>query len=303
MAAQGSAAVEAIVVGGLPCWRLVSPYGEALVARQGAQVLRYAPNGQPPVIWLSDLAAFQPGRPLRGGVPVCWPWFGQFDRNPQAVQAMVVPGAETPAHGFARELDWREAGARAEGEAACLRLELDLPAGHGGWRHAAGLTLELRLDQALELTLSTHNAGREALTLSQALHTYFAVSDVRDVAITGLDGASYIDTLREWTAHAQQGPLSVEGELDRIYTGVSDPIAIRDPGWRRTIEIHAAGSHSAVVWNPWVDKAQRLSQFRPAAWRDMLCIETARVWDDLLEIAPGDSADMRVALRAVPWDA
>jgi len=303
MAANGSTAVEAVMVGGLPCWRLVSPHGEALVARQGAQVLRYAPHGQPPVVWLSDLAVFQPGQPLRGGIPVCWPWFGQFDRNPQAVQAMLVPGAETPAHGFARELDWREAGVQAEGEVACLRLELDLPTGQGGWRHAAGLALEARLDQALTLTLTTRNTGREVLTVSQALHTYFAVSDVRGVAVMGLDGATCIDTLREWTSHPQQGALSIQGETDRIYTGLSGPIAIRDPGWRRTIEIHAAGSRSAVVWNPWVDKARRLSQFRPDAWRDMLCIETARVWDDVLEVAPGAGADMRVALRAVSWDA
>ncbi|MEK7946532.1 D-hexose-6-phosphate mutarotase [Pigmentiphaga sp. YJ18] len=303
MSAHRSVAVVATTVKELPCWRLISRHGEALVARQGAQVLYYAPNGQPPVVWLSDQAEFRKGSSLRGGIPVCWPWFGQFDRNPEAVRAMLAAGADAPAHGFARALDWQEGGARVDGDAACLRLQLDLPAGHGGWSHAAAVTLDIRLDDALTLTLSTRNAGTDTLVLSQALHTYFAVSDARDVTIEGLDGAAYVDTLRDWTSQVQDGPLSIQGETDRIYTGLSAPVQIRDPGWRRTIAIEATGSRSAVVWNPWVDKSLRLSQFRPDAWRDMLCIETARVWDDVLELAPGAAADMRVTMRAMRWDA
>ncbi|MBN9474300.1 MAG: D-hexose-6-phosphate mutarotase [Bordetella sp. SCN 67-23] len=303
MGAHRSAAVVATTVKDLPCWRLVSRHGEALVARQGAQVLYYAPNGQPPVVWLSDQAEFRKGASLRGGIPVCWPWFGQFDRNPEAVRAMLAPGADAPAHGFARALDWQEGGARVDGETACLRLQLDLPAGHGGWNHAAAVTLDIRLDDALTLTLSTRNAGAETLVLSQALHTYFAVSDARDVEVEGLDGLAYVDTLRDWTSQVQDGPLSIQGETDRIYTGLSAPMQIRDPGWRRTIAIEATGSRSAVVWNPWVDKSLRLSQFRPDAWRDMLCIETARVWDDVLELAPGAAVDMSVTMRAAGWDA
>ena len=303
MSAHRPAAVVATTVKSLPCWRLVSPHGEALVARQGAQVLYYAPTGQPPVVWLSDQAEFRTGSSLRGGIPVCWPWFGQFDRNPEAVRAMLAPGADAPAHGFVRALDWQEDGARVDGDAACLRLRLDLPAGHGGWNHPAAVARDIRLGDALTLTLSTRNLGPDTLALSQALHTYFAVSDARDVAIEGLDGAAYVDTLRGWSSQVQEGPLAIRGETDRIYTGLSGPIQIRDPGWRRSIQIHAAGSRSAVVWNPWVDKSLRLSQFRPDAWRDMLCIETARVWDDVLEIAPGATADMGVTMRAVGWGA
>ncbi|OVZ60049.1 D-hexose-6-phosphate mutarotase [Pigmentiphaga sp. NML080357] len=298
-----STAVEACTVGELPCWRLVSPHGEALVARQGAQLLRYTPRGQRPVVWLSDAAAFAAGQPVRGGIPVCWPWFGQFDRNPAAVRAMLAAGADAPAHGFVRALDWDVAEAGPQPGAARLCLRLVLPSGWGGWQHAAELMLEVRLDEALTLTLSTRNTGRETLTISQALHTYFAVSDVRGVTVEGLEGTHYVDTLREWSMHVQQGPLPIEAETDRIYTGIDRPLSIRDPGWRRTLHVQAFGSRSAVVWNPWVDKSLRLSQFRPDAWRDMLCIETARVWDDVLHVEPGATEQMGMTLRSSDWPA
>lgn len=293
--------VEALTVGELPCWRLVSRHGEALVARQGAQVLRYTPHGRQPVVWLSDHAEFHRGKSLRGGVPVCWPWFGQLERNPGAVRAMVADGNAPPAHGFAREWDWREAESGTRGDAARLLLELDLPQGAPAWPHAARLTLEIVVDDALTLTLSTRNLDAEPLVISQALHTYFAVSDVRKVAVEGLDGTAYVDTLRGWNTFAQHGTLAIDAETDRIYTGIAQPIAIADPGWRRTLHIEAHASRSAVVWNPWVDKSLRLSQFAPDAWQDMICIETARVWDDLLEVAPGTTAAMAVTLRAEHW--
>ncbi|MDX3905368.1 MAG: D-hexose-6-phosphate mutarotase [Pigmentiphaga sp.] len=300
MGDQVPAAVEATTIGELPCWLLRSPHGEALVARQGAQLLRYTPSGQPPVVWLSDAAEFRAGQPLRGGMPVCWPWFGQFDRNPAEVRAMLAAGAEAPAHGFARTHDWQLVEAQAAGVQASLQLRLELPTGWAGWPHPASVMLEVRLDEALTVTLSTSNLGADPIVVSQALHTYFAVSDVRKVVIDGLEGTSYIDTLRDWSAHRQPGTLAIQGETDRIYTGIDTPVSIRDPGWRRTIHVQAFDSRSAVVWNPWVEKSLRLSQFRPDAWRDMLCIETARVWDDLLHLPPGASATTGVTLRAAP---
>ncbi|MBX6318630.1 D-hexose-6-phosphate mutarotase [Pigmentiphaga sp.] len=295
------AAVEPCTVGALPCWRLQSPHGQALVARQGAQLLSYTPRGQRPVVWLSDAAAFETGRPVRGGIPVCWPWFGQFDRNPVEVQMMLPKGVDAPSHGFARTLDWEALEAGATPEAARLVLRLDLPSGWGEWRHAAELVLEIQLDDALTLTLATRNAGLAPLAVSQALHTYFAVSDIDHVEVHGLDGVRYVDTLRDWTSHAQGGALRIEAETDRIYTGIDGALAIRDAGWRRNVHIQPFGSRSAVVWNPWIEKSRRLSQFRPDAWRGMLCIETARAWDDILHVAPGATERMGMTIRASDW--
>jgi glucose-6-phosphate 1-epimerase len=292
--------IEELVVGDLPCWRLYSPKGEVLVARQGAQVLRYTPAGQRPVVWLSETAEFAPGQPLRGGVPVCWPWFGALERNPAEVRAMLDAGGEAPAHGLVRSLDWYLAGFGARAEAALMRLRVDLPTGVGAWKHAAELTLEIHLDDALALTLSTHNRGAQTIAVSQALHTYFAVSDSRQVQVDGLDDCEYVETLEGWEMRRQSGPVELRGETDRIYTGVNRPMVIRDRDWQRQIRLDAFGSHSAVVWNPWVDKSLRLSQFPPDAWQRMLCIETANVWDDIIHVAPGTTSALGVRIQAQP---
>src|SRR5690606_24767504 len=157
---------------------------------------------------------------VRGGVPVCWPWFGDLARNPQAVRDQVEAGAGAPAHGLVRTRDWALADLGCSQGVAAVVLRLTLPDGLPGWPHRAGLTLRVELGTALRLTLSTHNLGESPLVVSQALHTYFAVSDCRQVVVGGLDGAAFIDTLQGWARRRQEGVLRIEGETDRIYTGV-----------------------------------------------------------------------------------
>ncbi|ERI53791.1 hypothetical protein N878_14005 [Pseudomonas sp. EGD-AK9] len=292
-AVKQSPLVERVELDQLTCWRVRTAHAELLVAQQGAQILSYQPDGQPPLIWLSEQAAYERGQSVRGGVPVCWPWFGDLRCNPPAVQAAYQPGL-APSHGLVRGLDWQLLGIDEDGDAVTLRFVFDsrqhlLP----GWPHAARLQLDIRLGEDLALNLETHNQGDEPLVISQALHSYFAVSDVRQVGVEGLDGCRYLDTLDDWRERRQDGALQFAGETDRIYLGTPARLSIVDPGWGRRIHLDSSGSRSAVLWNPWIDKAKRLSQFAAEAWQGMLCIETANVMEDVVRLA----ADERHALR------
>lgn len=298
--APDTATIEPVQMGELACWRIRTKWAEALIATQGAQLLSYTPYGQPPIVWLSEDAKYLRSQALRGGVPVCWPWFGDLARNPAGVRDMFEPDAVAPAHGVVRAVDWEPGASTAESGRVVMDFHCHMPNGSGAWKHPADLLLRFRMGETLEIQLCTHNFGDAPITVSQALHTYFAVSDSRQISIEGLEDTTYIDTLKNWEPQVQSGPIRIEGETDRIYTGIDRNIEIVDPGWQRRIHLEASQSRSAVVWNPWIEKAARLSQFPDDAWQRMVCIETARVWDDLLVVAPGKTESMSVTIRAEP---
>ena len=292
-------AIERVEIGELACWRLQGAAGQLLVSEQGAQILRYQEWDQPPLIWLSEQANYRRGEAQRGGVPVCWPWFGDLARNPDAVQAMHDGSVPAPAHGLVRQAEWQLEDIEDAGDAALLRLSFTaehLP----GWPQSAQLELSIRLGERLHVTLTSRNSGDRPLALSQALHSYFAVSEIRQVSVAGLEDRPYIETLEGWQRRQQSGALTFTGETDRIYLQTPELIQIRDAGWQRQICLRATGSQSAVVWNPWVDKAKRLSQFDDDAWQEMLCIETANVLDDAVSLAPGDEQRLELTLWSEP---
>lgn len=291
--------VEQLVVDELVCWRVHTRHAELLLTQQGAQVLSYQPHGEEPVIWLSSQAGYQKGKAVRGGVPVCWPWFGDLRRNPAEIQGMHQGGPICPAHGLVREREWQLLGIDSEGPAVRLDFALDTSSEPlSGWPHAAELKLSILLDERLQMTLSTRNLGDSPLALSQALHSYFAVSDIREVEVEGLSGCRYIETLEDWQQRKQQGNIRFNGETDRIYLDTPRRMSILDRAWKRRIELDVSGSSSAVVWNPWIDKSRRLSQFDGDAWQGMLCIETARVMDDFLVLKPGDEHRMELKVSS-----
>jgi glucose-6-phosphate 1-epimerase len=284
--------VERIELEQLICWRVRTPSAELLVAEQGAQVLSYRRHGEPPLIWLSEQARYQQGQGVRGGVPVCWPWFGDLQRNPPAVQAMMQ--GEAAFHGLARTLDWQLQETQEHAGLVTLNFALDLPDGLPGWPHAASARLHIELGEQLQLRLLTRNLGSTPLALSQALHSYFAVSDIHQVRVQGLDGCRYIETLDNWSEQRQAGDLQFAGETDRIYLDVPARVVIEDPLWQRRLVLESSGSRSAIVWNPWIDKSTRLTQFHPDAWQGMLCIETANVLEDYVVLAVGGEHEMGV---------
>lgn len=298
---MSTAQVERVELDQLTCWRIRAAGSELLVAQQGAQILSYQQAEQPPLIWLSPQAAYQRGQSMRGGVPLCWPWFGDLRRNPQAVQAHFHL-EQAPAHGLVRTLDWELLGIEEEDDAVTLRFAYDTRTQPlEGWPRDAGLSFVIRLAQDLGMSLETHNRGDTPLTLSQALHSYFAVSDVRQVSVEGLQACRYIDTLQDWQELRQQDDLRFSAETDRIYLDTAARLSIIDPGWGRRIHLDSRGSRSAVLWNPWIDKARRLSQFPDDAWQNMLCIETANVLEDVVQLNAGERhrLDLRLSSELI----
>ncbi|WP_409277718.1 D-hexose-6-phosphate mutarotase [Pseudomonas defluvii] len=292
--------VESEKHGELNCWRITSDSAELLIAQQGAQVLSYQRVGEPPLLWLSDQALFKQGKSVRAGVPVCWPWFGNLARNPQSVQAMYQ-ASEAPAHGLARGRDWQLLG--IDNSSTELRIDFTLPEALGnlpGWPHSVALNLSIVMGEQLSLTLSSENLGSDPITISQALHSYFAVSDVRQVRVEGVAGLNYIETLANWEQRNQQGDLGFAGETDRIYLQAPEQLSIVDPAWNRRILLRSSGSRSAVIWNPWTDRAAELIDMANDGWQRMLCIETANVWDDLVQLAPGARHTLSLSIGSEP---
>ncbi|WP_175653063.1 D-hexose-6-phosphate mutarotase [Pseudomonas sp. Marseille-P9899] len=290
--------VESEQHGELNCWRITSDSAELLVAQQGAQVLSYQRLGEPPLLWLSDQALFKHGKSVRAGVPVCWPWFGNLQRNPEAVHNQFK-GSEAPAHGLARGRDWQLLGIDNSGDS--VQLEFTLPESQGdlpGWPHQVELKLSIVMGEQLSLNLTSTNLGNDHVTLSQALHSYFAVSDVRSVRVEGVTGLNYIETLADWEQRTQPADLTFSSETDRIYLNTPSLLSIVDPTWNRRIRLSCSGSRSAVIWNPWTERAAELADMADDGWQRMLCIETANVWDDLVELAPGASHTLGLSIAS-----
>ncbi|MNZ69037.1 putative glucose-6-phosphate 1-epimerase [compost metagenome] len=290
--------VESEQHGELNCWRITSDTAELLVAQQGAQVLSYQRLGEPPLLWLSEQAIFKQGKSVRAGVPVCWPWFGNLKRNPAAVQAMYR-GEDAPAHGLVRGRDWQLLSIEGSGDS--VRVEFTLPETQGdlpGWPHNVELKLSIVMGEQLAITLTSYNLDNVPVTISQALHSYFAASDVREVQVEGVDGLGYIETLADWEQRVQQGNLGFAGETDRIYLQAPEQLSIVDPNWNRRIRLSSSGSRSAVIWNPWIARAAELPDMADDGWQRMLCIETANVWDDVVTLAPGATHSLSVSIAS-----
>ena len=247
------------------------------ICLQGAHLMTWTPKGQQPVIWLSPAAKLAPGKSIRGGSPVCWPWFG-----PHATQASF------PGHGFARTVLWEVIGTKALQDGVTwlsFRL-LPTDATRAQWPHPCELVLQIVIGKTLDMDLGTLNTGKESITIGDALHTYFEVSDVSEVAIHGLDGIPYIDKVGGSAQKQQAGPVSIYQEVDRIYFNTGHDCVIEDPAWKRRIRIAKLGSHSTVVWNPWIEKANKMGDLGENGYLNMLCVESTNAADDVVTIAP-----------------
>jgi D-hexose-6-phosphate mutarotase len=269
---------------------ITTRYATASIALQGAHVTSYQPAGHAPLIWLSRLAKFAPGKSIRGGVPVCWPWFGAHASN-----------AQFPGHGFARTVPWQLVDAKLLPDHR-LRLEFELihsDATRAQWPHASTVKTIVTIGQELEVELATTNTGSAPFELGQALHTYFEIGDIRKTTITGLEGCEYIDKVDGGASKAQHGAVSFSQETDRIYLGTRGHCEIHDPVLGRRILVTSTGSRSTIVWNPWTDKADKMGDFGPEGWTAMVCVETANAAEDAIILAPGATHRMAAQYRSI----
>jgi D-hexose-6-phosphate mutarotase len=276
--------------GGFLVAHVDSDFGKATVALQGAHVMSYQSINDDPLIWLSPQAKFAAGKSIRGGVPICWPWFGQHATD-----------AKFPGHGFARTVPWQLVDARALPDGRS-RLEFELihsEATRGQWHYASTVRNIVTVGQELEIELATTNTDVTTFQLSQALHTYFAVGDIRRVSIAGLDGCEFIDKVSGTSGNRQKGSVVFSAETDRIYLGTRGYCEIKDPAMGRSILVTSTGSRSTVVWNPWIDKADKMGDFGPEGYLGMVCVETANAADDAIVLAPGETHRMIAQFRSI----
>ena len=274
--------------GGLARLEIATPSAPAEIYLHGAHVTRWQPShAEAPVLWLSEHGVWQDGKPIRGGVPICFPWFGPHRSNPTA-----------PAHGFARLMDWTLVGAveRAD-ESVLLTLALEGAEISALWPFRFRATYEVAVGATLSMSLEVENRDEQAFTFEEALHTYFAVSDIAEVTIAGLERTPYLDKVGGLTERTQNDmPIQFTGETDRVYLETMATCSIDDPGLTRRIVVSKDNSRSTVVWNPWIAKAQAMADFGDEEWRGMVCVETANVGVAAIRLAPGERHRMTVTL-------
>lgn len=278
-------------MGGLTCIHVSTPLCTGELYLHGAHVSAWQPQGQPhPVVWVSSRALFAPGKPIRGGVPICFPWFGPNASRPKA-----------PMHGFARTQEWTLLHlAREDDGTVVARLLLEANDVSRGFEvDHFSLEYTVRFGAMLDLALGVANTGDRPMRFEEALHTYLAVSDARRITVTGLDGAEYYDKTDGMKRKRQEGEIALVGETDRLYVNTTTEIVLDDPGWERRIAISKTGSQSSVVWNPWVARSAAIPDFGDHEWPGMTCIETVNAADNVVELVAGGRHEMTARISVV----
>lgn len=273
------------IADGMTVAEVANQFSRCTIALQGAHVTTWQPQGQAPVIWLSPLARYIPSKSIRGGAPICWPWFG-----PHASDSKLS------GHGYARTVPWRVLETRALPDGSTfLRFELiETVATQAQWPNSSTVQLEVTVGQTLRLALVTKNTGQRDFVLGEALHTYFQISDVAQTTIRGLEGTEYLDKVGDPARRTQQGGIVIESEVDRVYVNTAATCLIEDKGLNRTIHIAKSGSHSTVVWNPWTEKANKMGDFGEHGYRNMVCVESANAFENLVTVAAGETHQLTV---------
>jgi len=270
---------------GFPLIEINNAHASSSIALQGGHVMTYQPKNQEPVIWLSPDAKFKSGKSIRGGIPVCWPWFGPHTED-----------SSKPGHGYARTVMWDVLETTAlDSGATQVRLQLMTnTATQNFWTHNTPVQALITVGKDLRVELITRNESDETLAISEALHTYFHISDINNVKILGLENTEFLDKVDGMQRKTQQGVVTVESEVDRVYINTSADCLIEDRGFKRRIRISKANSQSTVVWNPWVEKAEKMGDLGENGYRQMLCVESANALENSVDIAPNTQHSLSV---------
>ncbi|MBS99119.1 MAG: D-hexose-6-phosphate mutarotase [Oceanospirillaceae bacterium] len=270
--------------GQLPQCALRSPKGRATISLQGAQVLSFCPAGGEDLLWLSPDARFRSGAPIRGGIPICWPWFGPHPEQ-----------ADFPAHGFARTTLWEVRSSFADDDASSLTLGLtDSPSSRSYWPANFDLELRVTLTDRLQLQLTTRNSGSQAFQYTEALHSYLAIADVAQVSIEGLHPCRYFDKLEHYALKSSTELLTPHPPLDRVYDHRDSAIALVDRVMERTLALIKSGSESTIVWNP---GTQLLPSDIPLEQSSrFICIEAGNALERSVRLMPDEQHTLSLTL-------
>ena len=263
---------------------IATPAASGAIYLHGAQVTAWQPAGHLPVIWLSRCSHWDPAKPIRGGVPICFPWFGPNAADPQA-----------PMHGFARTARWNLESATTDSSGtAVVTLSLhSTPETRKLWPFDFRARFTAVFAASLSMSLTVTNTSPRPCSFEQALHTYFTVGNVKDIKIHGLGGTQYIDKTSQFKIKSQDNkPIRITGETDRVYLDTPAAVTIEDPSMKRKITIDKSGSQTTVVWNPWIAKAKAMADFGHEEWPGMVCIETVNAAKNKIVLPGGGTYTM-----------
>lgn len=278
--------------GGLTRAVITAPQADGEVYLHGAHITHYQPRGQEhPVLFMSQKSWFEADKPIRGGVPICFPWFGSHPQDSSA-----------PNHGTVRLREWvaTKTGQHVDGSAfITLSTEAD-DATRRWWPADFEARLTATFGRSMEIAFEVINRGKEEIQFTEALHTYLAVGDIRWVTVAGLRGANYTGMLSDgkpifWAAD----PMGFSREADGVWTNTTETCVADDPTWGRRIEVAKTGSDSTVIWNPWIEKAKKMPDFGDEEWPNMLCIETANVRANAVTLPAGKTHKMTASVRVM----
>ena len=275
--------------GGLVRAVISTPGVEAALYLQGAHITQWTPHGQRPVLFLSPKSLFTPGKAIRGGIPIIFPWFG-----PRG------DGRPGPAHGFARTTEWAVEGTKLLNNGNVeITLVLAPDETSKGLGYASfHARFRVTIGPSLEMELEIRNEAGQPFTYEEALHTYFAIADIRQVSVSGLEGTTFIDKTDGFKRkRLGNQPLEIAKETDQVHLSTKATCVIHDPVWQRRIIVEKSGSDSTVVWNPWIEKTKDMSDMTPDGWQNMICVETANAADNAVHLSPGDSHKLTASIR------
>ena len=268
--------------GGLPRVVISSPHADAEMYLHGGHVTSWTATGSRDALYCSLNTIWQDGRAIRGGVPVCFPWFGDKADNPSA-----------PAHGFVRTKAWGLQCVEHVGDDVAVSMFTESTEDtRKWWRFDFRLVCRATFGEQFKLELIVTNTDSEPFSFEEALHAYFAVGDVEAATVRGLDGTRYIDKVDRFAEKIQSGDIRISSETDRIYINTQHDLELIDHAAARRLMIRKENSATTVVWNPWADKSAAMTDLGPGQWKNFLCVETANIGASSVHVGPGESHTM-----------
>jgi len=276
--------------GSLPKVHISTPAAEADIYLHGAHVTSWHPAGAEDVIFLSEHSRWEDGRAIRGGIPVCFPWFRAKSDDPQA-----------PAHGFARTKTWQLESLTHAQDAVTVSLSTESdPGTRRWWPHEFRLVHRITVGAELKLELVVMNTGSTLFRFEEALHTYHSVGDARKIRVAGLDGAAFLDNTDANREKTQRGDVVMTGPIDNAYLNTGEALTLIDPILNRRIQIAKENSLTTVVWNPWENGAKALADLGDSEWQSMACAEASNILDFAVPLAPGEQHTMTARIKVIP---
>lgn len=273
--------------GNLPLLKISTPRSTAEIYLHGAHITHFQKNGEPPLLFMSPQSRFEAGEAIRGGIPICFPWFGSR--------------AGGPSHGLARILTW-EIFETSVGPDGSVKVHLQLPQKSLGPEWSALKTeFIVTVADTLTMELITGNTSADrTLEIEDCLHTYFHVGDIGAVSITGLQGASYLDNAAGGNGERKtdnETVLKINKETNRLYLNTTGTVEVCDEKLRRTIRVEKSDSQSTVVWNPWT--TQKMPEdFAPANHKNMVCVESGNIKENKISLTPGKIGRLKTILSS-----